>query len=165
MATFVIILFWWWFATKSAKEEVAFTWPFRNLSTKEMFFDQVKPSLQKVYHREGAAYVAGHAIAYGLFLAVFNMARNGGLVVGWEEVVVMIIGTLVCLFTYWWRFDISYARGIGKDSYYLGDTADLDQWVKRWFGTKKPGRNKARFCMIMLLVLIAGYMITTGSYL
>src|SRR5687768_7925285 len=102
-----VILLWWWFAKKSAMEEVAFTWPFRELGEACMPLE-VKRRLSKTFHRNGASYVISHAIGYAALVAMVCYFRGMHV---WICAIVFVITLIICLLTYWRFFDSAYAIG------------------------------------------------------
>lgn len=155
----VIILLWWWFASKSAREEVAFTWPFRELG-EACFPLEVKRRLSDTFHRNGGSYVLSHAIGYASMVTVVCVFRS---LPDLTCAIIYALTFIICLLTYWLVFDINYAKGIGQLWYYLGDTSDTDNWLRR-FG-KDVGKKKAYFCVVVIALCLAGYFLLTKSFL
>lgn len=126
------------FAFFSAKEEVAFTWPFREL-TPEHFPSAIKDRESKLAHNAGAWGVS-------VLLAMILVAGIMG-----EGILPGVIAALLCACIYSLVFDCRYSSGIGKGLFYLGNTARTDQDVLSFLG-KYGGKLKA---LILTVVIIA----------
>lgn len=144
-----IYVMWFAIAGYQAQEEVAFTWPFRNLGD-DNFPPDVKARMSKIAHRQGAASV----IVMALSLSLLYGSLIAWLFQNWLFFFAGIaISFTAGLTMYWLVFDIRYARGIGQPWDYLGDTAATDNWL-RSLGPR-AGRNKAYLCGYALAGFLA----------
>lgn len=130
------------FAFASAFEEAAFTWPFREL----IFNFDVKMKQLKIAHRAGAIGVAILFASMGIVLGHHYQADLE------MRFLVAIIATFSYAINYWLVFDIAYAKLIGKDWFYIGETADEDNWLRRILG-RYAGEWKAVICVALIIGL------------
>ena len=152
----ITILLWWFFAKKSAIEEAAFTWPFRNIEEGQFMGNLNK--LTKTFHKEGALYVIAHSIGYASLIGFATSLK------GFSDIMslsIAVITAVICLLVYWLFFDPYYSKAISQPWYYLGDTAKTDSWLIKTFGNI-AGRLKAGFCVVMIIVLTGLYYLLTG---
>lgn len=147
-------LFFWFFANPfSVCEEIAFTWPFRNILFKSDPISDVeeKRKLLKTAHSNGWKGVAAVGIGMGATAAAYQptvlMAFITGLVI-----------TLNCMLIYSWRFDTGFARQIGKVWWYLGEFASTDIWWLKRFGSQ-GGKVKVYICAGIVVLLNGLYFI------
>lgn len=115
----------------SAKEEVYGTWAFREYAA-------AGTVQSKLYHSWGLKFI----VLVGIISAF--AACTG--------IISFIILTFLNAFIYWLLFDVWYSKGIGQDWYYLGNEADTDKRLKKFFG-KNPGKKKAYLCIASVVAL------------
>jgi hypothetical protein len=138
----VVIIGWMLFAWFDAKEEAAWTYPFRSFDW--MAFEPEKMKQNRKAHNNGAA-----AILVMLILTSGLFALAGG-VWYWFLVAFAVSGL-----SYWLVFDIAYALAIGQKWYYLGSTASTDKLVKN-------GKVKAFICAGLIVGIVVGYLLFVG---
>lgn len=140
------------FAVFSVKEEVAFTWPFRNTTfnldpDKDL---EKKKELLKTAHRSGWSAVFEMCICFGMIASWVHIGRS------------MIFSGFVCglgtFMMYSLVFDIGYAKGIKKPWWYLGEFAESDVWWIKHFGAQ-GGKIKAYIFAAGILLLNALYLV------
>jgi hypothetical protein len=136
---FLVIIGWALYAWFDAKEEAAWSWPFRNFDWQT--FESMKGSKGKQAHRYGAA---GVFIMLVLTAYVFFLAEDK-----WEAIPAAF---LLCGLTYWLVFDIAYALTIGQKWFYLGSTASTDRIVKN-------GKVKAYACALIIAAGLTAYLL------
>ena len=122
----------------SVKEEVNGTWAFRT-------YAPAGTIQSKLYHRWGYAFIALVGI---LSAFAFNIG-----------IISFLLLCFINLFIYWLLFDIWYAKTIGEDWHYVGNEAATDKKLKQYFG-KNAGKNKAYFCIAMIVALNVVYILT-----
>lgn len=147
MVFLIIILqiLWWQSAKKDAKEEVAWSFPFRTFD-----WGVLQPK-KNYYSREAHRYGAQ---SVGILLIITSFGYAGSLYsyhALWQVAIDFILSFLSCGLVYWKYFDMAYAKEIGMDRFYLGGTAFLDKMLKKRFG-EKAGRKKALFCSVGIAV-------------
>ena len=115
----------------SAKEEINGTWAFRT-------YAEAGTIQSKLYHKYGGMLIVIIGILAAYAFAGITLST--------------ILLTLINGFIYWLLFDIWYAKGINQEWYYLGNEAESDKGLKKYFG-KNAGKNKAYFCIASIVIL------------
>jgi hypothetical protein len=151
---FFIDLVWIFFAWKSAKEEVAWSNPFRNLPVEHFSWNN-KQALSRIAHRAGAFSVGILAVGFAFLGGMLERALGSTLM---QQMISHAIILLNCLLIYWIVFDARFAKGINKSPFYLGDTAIMDIWLKQHLG-ENAGRKKIIIATVILVILHVIYLI------
>lgn len=134
-----------WLATQySIREEIHFTYPFREFSWPGDLEAHEKPHHSRLAHRAGAGFIL--VITFAIAFAV-----GGYYNIVWMWILFTLFYWILLLCIYWLFFDIGYALGINKEWDYVGDTSTMDGWVLKTFGDK-PGRNKAIACVLLIII-------------
>ena len=133
-----------WIAWRNAVEEAAWSLPFRHIS-----FDG-KSELLNVAHSSGFQGSVGWAIGFAVSCSVFTGYTL------WLKLCLVLLSGCVFGTWYWAAFDTLYAHYIGEKWYYLGQSADTDNWLIKHFGAN-GGRKKFTYCIIVLVILNAGW--------
>lgn len=139
--TFQIGLF--LFAIASAIEEAAFTYPFRELGDNDFNF-QTKFQLLRVAHRAGFVGVGLIVLAVGFSEAFFYDGPAD------KKILAGFLCAVVSGLVYGLTFDPVYAKRIGQNWFYLGDTAEQDEFWQRKLGSH-AGEKKA-FIYLALII-------------
>jgi hypothetical protein len=134
------------FAYCDAREEVYWSYPYRKVKWdgKEM-------------HSRGAHHWG--AFGFGILLiwpAVLSLVEFKPTatftILKWLQSAGMVLFyTVACGLAYWSVFDPTYAKRIGKDWWYLGSSADTDNWLVRQLG---PNAGKVKLIVSVLIVAL-----------
>jgi len=130
------------YAFFSAIEEAAWSWGYRNY-----LMDSFKKKEQlDVAHKSGAVAVGVIMAAISIY---YSHKINDSLSI---QLFVFIVSFAITGFWYWLVFDIKYALQIGQVWDYIGETADIDNWLIKKFGSK-AGKVKAAACVSVIALL------------
>jgi hypothetical protein len=139
------------FAIFSAAEEVAFTFPFREISDEHFSYADKKRESKKA-HRSGAFGV--------LILLVMSGFADAAALIGtdWNKALAGLLTFSANGFIYWLVFDCAYSLGIDRGLFYLGNTPATDGFVVRILG-KNAGAKKAVLCIVVIIAINLIYQI------
>jgi hypothetical protein len=137
---YVIQLLWVGAAYYNAKEEFAWSFPFR-----EIYFRESEKQSEKA-HRYGAAFITFMILCCSIGVAeTYSTSLNGKLKAG--AIAFYTIGGI-----YWLLFDIFFAKLLKKDWWYLGTSANTDNFIQKYYG-KDAGKIKAGFLILSIIAL------------
>jgi len=128
------------YAYFNAKEEAAWSWPYRNITFSE--YDKERELEQA--HDSGASRV----VIAMLLASVPYLFTEHALVDKLLWFIASLFMTAIC---YWLVFDPVYSKSIGKNWDYIGDISDTDNFLIKHFG-KNAGEIKAVACAAIIVV-------------
>lgn len=135
------------YAYFNAKEEAAWSWPYRNISFSN--YDKER-ELDAAHDSGGARVVMAMIIGSTPYLYL-----ETGL---FDKTLWFIISMFISGISYWLVFDPVIAKNIGKNWDYIGDTADADNFLIKHLG-KNAGQIKAILCAAIILTFNILYFI------
>jgi len=130
------------YACFSATEEAAWSWGYRNI----MMPSDQRDRQQDKAHDFGASAV-GVVIVMASMPFLWFLFPNVG-----DMILYFVSSALLSVLWYWLLFDIVYAKSIGKNWDYIGETASTDNRLVEWFG-KNAGEIKAVACVVLILII------------
>jgi hypothetical protein len=143
----IIDLLWWYWATQYGKEEAALSWPYRALTEPE-FSDDIKRTMLKQAHREGARGVVSLALQCGLLAGAWSYK--------WESIIYSAIASMImaaglCLIIFWLVYPKAKAKAMGVEVKWVAATT-FDAMLRKTFG-QSIGKKKNLICLIAILIL------------
>jgi hypothetical protein len=128
------------YAYYNAREEAAWSWPYRNLTFSEY---EKETNLDEAHDSGGARVVMALLIA-----AVPFVFLEQGLI---NQIIWPLISIIIHGLCYWLVFDPVIAKHIGKNWDYIGSTADTDNFLIKHLG-KNAGEIKAIVCAGIIIL-------------
>lgn len=130
---------WILFSIIAGPEEAAWSWPFRNLNEIDQFKKEDKDKQSLLAHRFGWFSVVVIGIIVSLLITKIEL---GGIDIGYSSIFVILLA-----FEYSVAFDGSYGVAIGKNIFYIGNTAKTDNAIGN------AGKAKFIICIAAIIIL------------